>query len=227
MCGRFTNLLTWREIVSLYRITEPDIGPNLPPRFNIAPSQDVLVVRAGEEGGRACVPLRWGLIPGWAKDPAIGYKMINARAETVSEKPSFRAAFRKRRCLIPASGFYEWQTAEGGKKQPFYIRLADDEPMSFAGLWERWQAPDGELVETCTIITTEANERISTIHHRMPAILAPDDHDLWLGADPPKEALLDLLRLCSYPADAFDAYPVSTRVNKPANDEPACIEQLA
>lgn len=163
MCGRFTQLHSWSELHDLYSLTDQDFIPNLQPRYNITPSQDVVAIRQSETGNRELVRLRWGLIPSWAKDEKIGYKTINARAETVAEKPSFRAAFRKRRCLIPASGFYEWQAKDkGSPKQPYYITGRDGEPLTFAGLWERWEGAD-QPVESCTIIVTTANAGIVTL----------------------------------------------------------------
>ena len=221
MCGRYTQLLTWQELVELYRLTDV-VAPNLPARYNIAPTQAVPVVRQ-ETGGRRLAQLRWGLVPAWAKDLKIGAQMINARAETVAEKPAFRAAFRQRRCLVPASGFYEWQKGPAGK-QPYYVTLADG-PMTFAGLWEAWRAPEGETVESFSIVTTEANAAITAIHHRMPVILKPGDFDAWL--DPAGEARQLQALLRPYPAAATRARPVSTRVNSVRNDDAACIEAEA
>jgi putative SOS response-associated peptidase YedK len=168
--------------------------------------------------------LRWGLIPSWAKDPEIGNRMINARGETVSEKPSFRKAFKVRRCLILADGFYEWQKTDNGK-QPYHVRMQDGSPFAFAGLWEFWNG-GGDEMRTCAIITTEANDLMNEIHHRMPVILPPEDYDLWLDLDfDEKEPLTSLLRPC--PDEAMEAYPVSRKVNRPANDEPGCIEPAA
>ncbi len=175
--------------------------------------------------------LRWGLVPHWARDAAIGNRMINARAETVAEKPAFRAAFRQRRCLIAADGIYEWRKAPDGAKQPYFIRRADDAPFAFAGLWERWRTPGdgthgGEPLETCAIITTEANQTLAPIHHRMPVILAADDHDAWLDPEPPSAAALTAL-LRPAPADAVIAQPVGRHVNNARNDDPACIAPAA
>ena len=211
---------------------------NLRPRYNVAPSQDVAAVRAAGPGsqsragiGRTLAMLRWGLIPGWAKDHAIDHKLINARSETAAEKPSFRSAFRHRRCLIPADGFYEWQR-RGGTRQPWLFGLRDGAPMIFAGLWERWTVPEGaaltgslaerspgDTVETCTILTAAANETVATVHGRMPVILAPDAWDAWLAGE--------AVPLCPYPADAMTAHPVSTHVNRPANDDPRCVEPIS
>ena len=197
------------------------------PRYNIAPSQGILAVRAAPDGGdgaREAAVLRWGLVPSWAKDPDIGNRVINARAETVAEKPSFRAAFRRRRCLVPATGFYEWRAASG-PKQPYTIGMADGGPFAMAGLWEHWTGPDGAAVETCAILTTEANELLRPIHARMPVIVAPSDFDLWL--DPAlamPELLAPLLR--PFDAAAMAAHPVSRHVNNVRNDDPGCVEPL-
>ena len=222
MCGRFTLRTPAHRLAEAFGVREL---PNLRPRYNIAPSQDVVAIRAADDGTRELVLLRWGLIPFWAKEAAIGNRMINARAETVAEKPAFRAAFRRRRCLVAADGFYEWQNTDGGAKQPYFIRLADDAPFAIAGLWERWSAPDGAEVESCTLITTDANDLLKPIHHRMPVILAPAAHDAWLDPDePPPAALESLLR--PYPADEMVAYAIGPLVNDPRTDEPACIAPL-
>ena len=222
MCGRYTQLMTWRELVELYRLTDDLPALNLPARYNVAPTQAVPAVRL-EDGGRRLVRLRWGLVPSWAKDLKIGAQMINARAETVAEKPAFRGAFKARRCLFPASGFYEWQKGPAGK-QPFYVTLADG-PMTFAGLWEAWRSPEGETVESCCILTTEANAAIAEIHHRMPVILSPDAFKAWL--DPAREAAQLQALLRPYPADETQARPVSSRVNSVRNDDAACLDAEA
>lgn len=170
--------------------------------------------------------LHWGLIPSWAKDSKIGSKLINARAETVAEKPSFRSAFRKRRCLILADGFYEWQQQEGKKqKQPFYFQLNDGCPFAFAGLWEHWKDSNGEEIDSCTILTTEANELMHPIHHRMPVILDHKNYELWLNPEVKQPELLQPL-LCPYPTQEMQAYPVSKLVNKPSQDSADCIERV-
>jgi putative SOS response-associated peptidase YedK len=198
-------------------------APDLLPRYNIAPTQSVLAIRADEQAGREAQTLRWGLVPFWAKDLAIGSRMINARGETVSEKPAFRQAFRRRRCLIPADGFYEWQKVPGGK-QPWFISRRDDIPLAFAGLWERWDKRGTEdPVETCTIVTTAANATLAPLHDRMPVILGPQDWDSWLGANTPPEALVDLLRPAA--DDLLGARPVSRRVNSPGNDGPELLAE--
>lgn len=222
MCGRFTLFAPGDVLERMFGVDE---APSLAPRYNIAPSQPVAAGRVLPDGsGREIALLRWGLVPSWAKDPAVGERMINARAETVAEKPSFRSAFRRRRCLVPADGFYEWRKAPG-RKHPYFIRFRDERPFAIASLWERWEGPDGSAVETCALITTAANEAVSPIHDRMPVILDPNDYDLWLDpALQAKEALLPLLR--AFPADEMTAFPVDLRVNNPKVDTPACIEPL-
>ncbi len=221
MCGRYSLTTPVEAVGRLFQVAE---RPNLEPRYNIAPSQDAPVVRAGEAGGRRLGMLRWGLIPSWAKEARVGYRMINARAETVAQKPAFRGAFRQRRCLVPADGFYEWRKL-GKAKQPYRITLADGGPFAFAGLWERWRASDGQAVESFTIITTEANPLLRPIHDRMPVILDAADYDAWLDTAgvAPEEAAR---RLRPYLAEGLVAVPVSTRVNSPKNDDVACIVPL-
>src|SRR4051812_30295235 len=178
MCGRFTQRKPAERVKREFRLEE---APSIEARYNIAPTQDVLAIRRRDDGDEA-VFLKWGLIPSWAKDASIGAKLINARSETVSEKPSFREAFKKRRCIIPADGFYEWQRT-GGKKQPFFFQMRDERPFGFAGLWEKWRGEDGQMLETCTILTTEANEVLRPVHDRMPVILHTEDYELWLADD--------------------------------------------
>jgi putative SOS response-associated peptidase YedK len=211
----------------LFDLGVQDVPDDLTPRFNIAPTQSLAVVREAVKGDRRFDWLRWGLIPSWAKDPAIGNRTINARAETVAEKPAFRSAFRRRRCLVLADGYYEWRK-EGKTKQPFYIRMRDEGPFAFAGLWERWSPDGGEenLLETCTLITTDANELTRSIHDRMPVILSPDDYANWL--DPQfddREELLSLL--CPYDSKVMQADPVSTHVNSPKHDDPECVRMAS
>jgi putative SOS response-associated peptidase YedK len=173
-----------------------------------------------ENGKRKLEMLRWGLIPSWADDPEIGNRMINARAETVAEKPSYRRAFKRSRCLILADGFYEWQRTDSGK-QPFHIRMQDESPFAFAGLWEGWDKGDG--LRSCAIITTEANDLVGEVHNRMPVILHAEDYEMWLDLDfDEREPLTSLLK--PYPAETMEAYPVSRRVNKPSNNEPGVVE---
>ena len=219
MCGRFTLIAPKSMLEELFSLT---IMGELPPRFNIAPSQPVAAVRAATGGAREFTLLRWGLIPSWAKDPAIGARMINARSETAAEKPSFRAAMKRRRCLIPASGFYEWANT-GAAKQPFLIRMKDRRPFALAGIWEGWCGEDGSELETCAILTTSPNERVGKIHPRMPVIIAPGDYGAWLDPANEKPRTLDRL-LRPYPAGEMEAHPVGRHVNDPRNDDPACIE---
>ncbi len=221
MCGRFTLRAPASVVAEQFALF--DVAP-FPARFNIAPSQPVAVVRLPSqrpEPQRELQWLRWGLIPSWAKDPAIGNRMINARAETVAEKPAYRAALRHRRCLMAADGFYEWQLA-GRQKQPYFIHMHDDRPFAFAGLWEIWEGPDHTPVESCTLLTTEPNRLLRPIHNRMPVILAPEDYPQWLDPAIQKpEQLAPLLR--SYPSEPMAAHPVSTVVNDPTNDGPQCV----
>jgi putative SOS response-associated peptidase YedK len=221
MCGRFTLTQSAEVLAELFELDEV---PKFVPGYNIAPTQPIPVLRATKETRRQFDYLYWGLIPSWSKDPSIGARMINARAETVTEKPSFRTAFKRRRCLILADGFYEWQKT-GSKKQPYYFQLKDHRPFGFAGLWEHWQSPEGDPIESCTIITTAANETMRPIHDRMPVILQPQDYDVWL--DPTLQATEQLLPLLRPYSDAeMQDYPVSTKVNSPQNDSPDCIQPL-
>lgn len=219
LCGRFTLTEGIHELQSQLNFSfEGEISP----RYNIAPSQNILAVAAGK-GGRQAAELRWGLIPFWAKDPKIGYKMINARSEGIESKPSFRDAFKQRRCLILADGFYEWKkTADG--KQPYRFILKEGRPFAFAGLWERWEGPDAPVF-SCTIITTEPNSVTEEVHDRMPVILKSSDYDTWLN---PREKDLGKLKelLVPYPAEEMESYPVSTLVNSPKNELAELISPL-
>jgi putative SOS response-associated peptidase YedK len=216
MCGRFTLVSPYVAVTERFHAKAP---PDLRPRYNIAPGQDVLcVIRDGEN---RIEPLRWGLIPSWAKDPSIGNRLINARAETVAEKPSFRSAFAKRRCLVVADGFYEWRPA-GKRKVPVFIVLKSKKPFGFAGLYEIWKDPGGREIRTCTIITTEANDLVRPIHDRMPVILPEGVEDRWLDpGEGSRERLQALLR--PYPAEEMNAYDVTPIVNSAAHDAPDCI----
>jgi putative SOS response-associated peptidase YedK len=218
MCGRFT-LRTPAEQLAIH--FDLDTPPPTAPRYNIAPTQPVMAVREhSETGKREITFFNWGLIPFWADDPSIGSRMINARAETASEKPSFRAAFKYRRCIIPADGFYEWQK-QNGAKVPHLIGMATGEPFGFAGLWEHWER-DGSVIESCTILTTDPNELLAEIHNRMPVILHPEDYDEWLSREvQDAKRLQHLLR--PFPAQEMKAYPVSTIVNNPRNEDPSCV----
>ena len=224
MCGRFTLRTPASVIAAQFALLE--VSP-FAPRFNIAPSQPAPVIRLrpGRLAQRELVWLRWGLIPSWADDPRIGNRTINARAETAAERPAFRAAFRQRRCLIVADGFYEWQSS-GSRKQPYYIHLEQQQPFAIAGLWETWEGPDHAAIESCTLLTTEPNSLVRPIHDRMPAIVAPDEYTAWL--DPTQQRPEQLLPLLQpYPSEAMTAYQVSPRVNSPAIDDPQCIEPVA
>ena len=218
MCGRY---LITTPVEAIRQIFEVHEWPNLAPRYNVAPTQSVPIIRRGD-GGRELVTVRWGLVPFWAKDLKIGARMINAKAETVAEKPAFRDGYKRRRCLVLADGFYEWKKIDGGK-QPYLIRLKAAQPFAFAGLWADWtDKGSGERVETCTIITTEPNALTATIHNRMPAILAPEAYDLWLDPD----AVDGRTLLGPYPAEAMEAFPVSPRVGNVKNDDPTLIDPM-
>lgn len=217
MCGRFAQLQTISDLIKAYFID--DVLTDVSAGYNIAPgSRIVSLIR--KDGKRLLVDFQWGLIPHWAKDRAAGMGLINARAESILQKPSFRNAFRSRRCLIPASGFYEWKK-EGRIKIPYYVRLLSGRPFAFAGIHETWVSPGGEEVATCAIITTGPNEVMKPIHDRMPVILGDNYHDVWLDPSLGQEEALSLLK--PYPDDDMEAYPVSTLVNSPKNDSPDCI----
>lgn len=223
MCGRFTLFESGRILSKMF---DAPLSDSPASRYNIAPSQPVLVVRRARGSGRREFALvRWGLVPSWAGDPAIGNRLINARSETAHEKPAFRAAYRSRRCLIPASGFYEWRRLERAK-QPYFIRMTDGRPFAFAGLWEHWEGPDGNAIESCAILTTGSNRVLSPIHDRMPAIIGPGDYDRWLEPSDRKPESPSPL-LAPYDPDEMTAYPVSSRVNSPAIDDKACIASLS
>lgn len=215
MCGRFAFYSPSEATAALFGVQN---AAPVEPRYNIAPTQFVAAIRRDEEKQPALAMLRWGLVPFWAKDPTIGNRMINARAETVAEKPSFRAAYRKRRCLVLADGFYEWHT-EGGVKTPFFISLASGQPFAFAGLWEHWQSKQSdESLDTTTIVTTAASEWISRLHNRMPVVLEPGNATRWLDGD------MDLLDEISANAPAFRAWPVDRKVNNARNESPDLID---
>ena len=220
MCGRY-ELHT--HPVALALAFGLKVPPALLPRYNIAPTQEVPVIRQSTAGERELAFVRWGLVPRWAKDPSIGTRMINARAETLAEKPSFRIALQKHRCLIPADGFYEWKQTASGTKQPIHIGMKDGSTFAFAGLAERWLSPEGEMLDTCTIVTTRANAMLSVMQDRMPAIVDPSHYDRWLDVANPDVAEI----LVPYPADSMRWYPVSTRVNAVRNDDPRLIEAMA
>jgi putative SOS response-associated peptidase YedK len=220
MCGRY---FLWRSPSDLAKFFEvQDKVPNIPPSYNVAPTQDAPVLRHNPQSGeRHLGPLRWGLVPRWAKDASGAAKLMNARADGVAEKPSFREAFAKRRCIVPADGFYEWRQEEA-RKQPYAVALRDGTPMALAGLWEGWQQPDGSWLRTFSIITTEANEKQALVHHRMPVILPPELWPAWLGEEAAApEELLDFLQ--PSPAEDLACWPVSPRVGKFSENDPGLI----
>ncbi len=220
MCGRFSLKSTFQAIEDEFSIEESEI--EILPRYNIAPTQSVPVIV--NNGKRRLVPFRWGLIPSWSEDESIGSKMINARAETLTHKVSFKNALKKRRCLIIADGFYEWNKTDSGKK-PMFIYLKNEKPFSFAGLWESWKTTDGKIIRSCTIITTTPNQLISPIHNRMPVIIQKGYRSLWLEPNNADETkLVGLLK--PYPYEEMAAYEVSKYVNSPANDSPICCEPI-
>jgi putative SOS response-associated peptidase YedK len=217
MCGRFALHHCAAEIAAQFAVEQ--LAVELPPRYNIAPSQPVAVVL--QRQGRVLEAFQWGLVPFWARDARIGSRMINARAETLAEKPAYKAALTRRRCLIPASGFFEWKKA-GKQKRPLYIHQTTGHPFALAGLWEKWTSPQDQPLYSCTIVTTEANPFMASIHARMPVILTPEQQHAWLDPrqDDPRE-LLSLLH--PYAGDTLTAYPVASRVNVPTYDAPDCI----
>lgn len=221
MCGRFALFANANELERHFQVSLPF---HVAPRYNIAPSQPVLALaHTPGTSDPVWAHFQWGLVPSWAKDPSIGARMINARAESLAEKPAFRSAFRYRRCIVPISGFYEWAKTER-TRQPYFLRAVGGEPMGVAGLWERWHSPDGSELTTCTLITTDANDTVRPIHHRMPAILDPKDYALWLDPETPTKTLHALLRPAS--EALLTAYPVSTLVNSPTHDDPSLIAPL-
>jgi putative SOS response-associated peptidase YedK len=222
MCGRFVTNIPPEELVKIFGLIET---PKVEPRYNVAPTQNVGVIRSGDDTCHNRLDfLKWGFVPSWSKDLSYGSHLINARSETVAEKPTFRHAIKYRRCIVPTSGFYEWDHI-GGKKQPYYIQLADRSPMCLAGVWESWKAPDSSELETFAILTTSANKLVESIHDRMPVILYPDTFNLWLGHnmhDP--EQLQPLYQ--PFPASEMTAYKVPNLVNNPRFDSAACIVQM-
>ena len=220
MCGRFALKAPPAEIIRRFGV---DAVPEMTPRYNIAPTQDILIIRhpwQQPEARLEAVQVKWGLLPSWAKDISMAAKLANARGETVAEKPAFRSAFRRMRCLIPADGFYEWEATPSGK-QPWFLRLKSQAPLAFAGLWEHWQGPDGAPLETATIITTDANELVRPVHVRMPVILQPADWPVWLGAKTAPEDLKALLK--PLPADLMERYRVSRRMSNARNEGADCM----
>jgi putative SOS response-associated peptidase YedK len=224
MCGRYANTASTEELNARFDVAWEAA---LPPHYNIAPGQRVAIVRTAQDsaaGGNAKRELafvQWGLIPSWAKDPDIGHRLINARAESLADKPAFRNAWRRHHCLIPASAFYEWK-GPPGHKQPYCIAMADSRPFGMAGLWEHWRDPAGDAVETCTIVTTDANALVGNIHDRMPLIIAPEDYAAWLDSANPHSGRL----VKPFPPERMRAWRVSTRVNKASNDDAACMDEV-
>jgi putative SOS response-associated peptidase YedK len=225
MCGRFTQMMTWAELHALYNIHN---SVNLKPNYNVAPTQEIPVVRHSPESEERWLDmLRWGLVPFWAKDVKIGYSMINAMAETVATKPAFRDAFKSRRCIIPADGFYEWKKLDPKTKQPYRIVMKDRSIFGFAGLWDRWtDKASGETIQSCTIITTEPNTVCAPIHNRMPVILERRDYAAWLGeTETDRDALLAMLK--PYPADQMEAYACNPAVGSVKNNDRSLVESLS
>lgn len=220
MCGRFYLDVQQDQLREWFRLQGQQL-PELTPRFNIAPSQAIAVVREGEQG-RELAMLRWGLLPSWAKEEKSRFSMINARAETVAQKPAYRTAFRQRRCLIPASGFFEWKSGPQGK-QPYLIRRKDGTPMAFAGIWERWQGTD-KVIESCAMIVTEANADVAPIHERMPVMLAPDDFERWLSGGQDSVQLQDLL--VPSVAGVLESFAISKAINRPDHDSVDLLRPL-
>ncbi|MBC7545977.1 MAG: SOS response-associated peptidase [Candidatus Sericytochromatia bacterium] len=218
MCGRYTLKIDGKDLAALFALPEL---PDFPHRYNIAPTQRVAMIRMSETvGDRQLAMVRWGFIPAWAKEMPSQAPLINARLETAHEKPTFRSSFQSRRCLIPADGFYEWRRSTD--KQPFVFQLPDEQPFAFAGLWDRWQGPDGQIIESCAMLTTEANMVMAPIHHRMPTILPPTHYDAWLDPGHQHPERLRAVLAASL-CDRLIAKAVSTRVNKAVNDDPACL----
>jgi putative SOS response-associated peptidase YedK len=220
MCGRYTLTSSPEALRALFRFEQQ---PNFPPRYNIAPTQPIAIVRL-VEGKRQFALVRWGLLPSWVKDPKTFTLLINARGESVVEKPAFRAAMKRRRCLIPADGFYEWQAA-GDRKRPFCVRAKSGAPLAFAGLWETWMGPNGEELETATIVTTRANRMLAAIHDRMPVIVPPQGFDLWLDTAT-VDATTAAALIQPAPEGLLEAYVISTAVNRTANDNPKLLEPV-
>jgi putative SOS response-associated peptidase YedK len=219
MCGRYTLATNLDQLQGRFSFQGENL--EIQPRYNVAPTQEVLTVTSNDEHQNRAEYMRWGLIPSWAKEASVGARMINARAETLAEKSSFRRALQKRRCLVLADGFYEWKSA-GKSKTPFYLALRTREPFGMAGLWETWKAPSGEWVHSCTIITTTSNTLIEPIHNRMPVILSRETENAWLDQDIGDPGFLMEL-LGPYPSEEMEAYQVSTLVNSPANETSECI----
>ena len=222
MCGRYSLIAQVEELPALFELLELD-ARLIAPRYNIAPTQPIVVVREGDKG-RELVPMRWGLLPSWVKDPNDFPLLINARAEGIAQKPSFRAAFKRRRCLVPATGFYEWQASGGKTKQPYWIAPENGGLVAFAGLWETWIGADGSEIDTAAIVTREANAALQSIHHRMPVLIEPADFSLWLSDSADPKAAETLLTAAT--DEMLSAVPISTRVNRVANDDASLWEPV-
>ena len=220
MCGRYTVTASPEVLRALFAYAEQ---PNFPPRYNIAPTQPIAIVRL-VDGKRQFALVRWGLLPSWVKDPKTFTLLINARGESVVDKPAFRAAMKRRRCLIPAGGFYEWQKA-GDRKRPFYVHAKSGEPLAFAGLWETWTGPNGEELDTAAIVTTRANKTLGPIHDRMPVIVPPEAFDLWLNSNEVDATTASAL-IAPAPDGLLEAYEISTAVNRTANDNAKLLEPI-
>ncbi len=222
MCGRYTLTCAPETLSEAFRL---ESVTDLPPRYNIAPSQQVTCVRTrSATRTRDVVGLRWGLVPSWTRDPAVGNTLINARAETAADKPAFRTPFRERRCLVLADGYYEWKR-EGTRTQPYHIRFNDGRPFAFAGLWDRWTGQDGTVLESCAILTTRPNACTASIHDRMPVIVCPAEYDPWI--DPALRTVTRLAALVTpYPSDAMVATPVGAIVNNPRCDDARCLDAI-
>ncbi len=224
MCGRFVLMTVGKDLAKQFGLEEE---PDLRPRYNIAPTQIVVIIRLDRETlQKRLAQVRWGLIPFWAKETSIGNRLINARGESAAEKPAFRSAFKTRRCLVPADGFYEWKKTKGNQKQPYLVSNSDGSPFAFAGLWESWTGPEGEIIESCTILTTDANDLTRPIHDRMPVILKSEDYDLWLDPEVKDPYLLKPL-LRPYPSNDMKMDPVNPKVNKASYDAPDCVEVVS
>jgi putative SOS response-associated peptidase YedK len=221
MCGRFVTIIPIEELRAIFDLVESQTRTN--PRYNVAPTQDVGVVRQGDDKLNHFDQLRWGLIPSWSKDASIAQHTINARSETVAEKPSFRHAIKKNRCIVPVSGFYEWSRL-GGEKKPFYIHMADKSAMAMAGIWEYWKGPEGPI-ESFSILTTSANKVVGQLHDRMPVILRPEDYGMWLDASLQNPHDLEHLYV-PFPDEEISLYEVSKVVNNARHDSPDCIEPV-
>jgi putative SOS response-associated peptidase YedK len=221
VCGRFGLFVTPEVLEEYFSLTDFAAAVAPPPRYNLTPGQAVAVVRE-HDGRRRLDALQWGLIPFWAKDATIGRKLVNARLDSIAVKPAFREAWTRRRCLIPASGFYEWSVAVGGRKRPHFVRPSTEPVLALAGLWERWRSPSGDKLETCVIVTTDANAQLAKVHDRMPFLIPLDAHALWLD---PRSSVDEVAKLAERPP-ALDVYPVGFAVNDPRKDDESLIAPI-